>query len=197
MEQKMKTLIFNGSPRPHGDTAYLVSRLRQTLPGEVKEIRAYAAKVKPCVDCRYCWSHSGCCIPDEMQQIYDDIREADLIVIASPVYFSGLTGMLMAMMSRLQMFYANRRFQKNEPITKVKQGAILLVGGGEGGPKHAEATARMLLRGMKVKGDIPVVMSLATDSRPAKEDAEACAAVDALAASMKKAEDAKSSSIFD
>ncbi len=190
----MKTLIFNGSPRPRGDTAYLVERLRQALPGEVKEIRAYSAKVRPCVDCRYCWTHTGCCIPDEMQQIYDDIREADCIVIASPVYFSGLTGVLMAMMSRLQMFYTARRFQKIEPITKIKQGAILLVGGGEGSPKHAESTARMLLRGMKVKGDIPVVMSLATDSRPAREDADACAAVDALAAAMKKAEDAKSSS---
>lgn len=192
----MKTLIFNGSPRPRGDTAYLVERLRQGLPGEVKEIRAYAAKVKPCVDCRYCWTHTGCCISDEMQSIYDDIREADCIVIASPVYFSGLTGVLMAMMSRLQMFYTARRFQHSEPVPKIKQGAILLTGGGEGGPKYAEATARMLLRGMRVKGDIPVVMSLATDSRPAREDAAASAAVDALAAHIKKAEDAKTSSFF-
>jgi multimeric flavodoxin WrbA len=182
----MKTLIFNGSPRPKGDTAYLVERLRQGLPGEVKEIRAYKAQVKPCVDCRYCWTHTGCCIPDAMQDIYNDIREADCIVIASPVYFSGLTGVLMAMMSRLQMFYTARRFQKNEQITKTKQGAILLVGGGEGSPKHAESTARMLLRGMQVKGDIPVVMSTDTDRRPARDDAEACAAVDALAAVLKK-----------
>ncbi len=193
----MKTLIFNGSPRPKGDTAYLVDRLRQALPGEVKEICAYKTQVKPCVDCRWCWTHDGCCIRDEMQEIYNDIRAADWIVIASPVYFSGLTGVLMAMMSRLQAFYTARRFQNSEPIPKPKQGAILLVGGGEGGPKYAESTARMLLRGMHVKGEIPVIMSLATDHRPAREDAEACSAVDALAKKMKKAESAKSSSFFD
>ncbi|MBQ9083848.1 MAG: flavodoxin family protein [Clostridia bacterium] len=193
----MKTLIFNGSPRPKGDTACLVERLRQALPGEVKEIRAYQAQVKPCVDCRWCWTHDGCCIPDAMQQIYEDIREADWIVIASPVYFSGLTGVLMAMMSRLQAFYTARRFRQSEPVQKPKQGAILLVGGGEGSPKYAESAARMLLRGMQVQGDIPVLMSLDTDHRPARNDAEVCAAVDALAAQMKKAECTKSFSFFD
>lgn len=180
----MKTLIFNGSPRLNGDTSYLTEALRRELPGEVREIRAYREKIRPCVDCRRCWQKPGCVIPDDMQEIYRAIQEADCIIIASPVYFSGLTGVLMAMMSRLQMFYTARRFLHTELIEKPKAGGVILAGGGEGAPKHAESTARMLLRGMKVTGKIPVVATLATDTKPAREDAEAIAEVKAMAAQI-------------
>lgn len=188
----MKTLIFNGSPRPKGDTACLIEVLKQSLPGEITEIRAYREMVKPCVDCRYCWTHPGCSIRDGMQDIYRAIEEADCIVVASPVYFSGLTGALLAMMSRLQMFYTARRFQQTERISKAKAGGILLTGGGEGSPRHAESTARMLLRGMRVTGTIPLVASLDTDHKPARDDTVAQSAVQDMAAELvRRVEDLK------
>ena len=62
----MKTLILNGSPRANGDTVSLIKELTKKLPGEYKIVDAYQCDVSPCVDCRYCWEHSGCAIADEM-----------------------------------------------------------------------------------------------------------------------------------
>ena len=93
--EAMKTLILNGSPRANGDTVSLIKELTKKLPGEYKIVDAYHCDVSPCVDCRYCWEHPGCAIADEMQEIYAYIQECDNILIASPVYFSELTGKLL------------------------------------------------------------------------------------------------------
>ena len=91
----MKTLIFNGSPRPKGDTAGLLSLLKEDLAGEYRQVDAYRADISPCVDCRSCWTRKGCAIQDEMQEVYAYIQACDNILIASPIYFSELTGRLL------------------------------------------------------------------------------------------------------
>ena len=63
----MKTLIFNGSPRVHGDTVSLINRLTKSLEGEYRVVDVYRSNISPCIDCRYCWENSGCVIKDEMQ----------------------------------------------------------------------------------------------------------------------------------
>ena len=92
----MKTLIFIGSPRKKGNSSTLAEELARQLEGEVKIIRAYDCNVKPCIDCRFCWKNNGCAVKDGMQEIYEDIQDSDNIVIASPTYFSELSGQLLA-----------------------------------------------------------------------------------------------------
>lgn len=101
----MKTLIFNGSPRKNGDTMGLINEFIKELDGEYKIVNAYYCDIKPCIDCRYCWKNDGCCQQDEMQEVYKYIEECDNILIASPIYFSELTGPLLSVMSRLQTKY--------------------------------------------------------------------------------------------
>ena len=144
----MKTLIFNGSPRKTGNTSKLVEALTRQLNGEVKVIRAYDVAVRPCIDCRFCWKNTGCAIKDGMQEIYDDIQEADNIVIASPMYFSVLTGQLLAVLSRLQTYWCAKFFRHEEPVPKKKTGGIIIVRGGDGELKRAEETAKTVLRHM-------------------------------------------------
>lgn len=55
-------------------------------------VYAYRCDISPCVDCRYCWENNGCAIEDEMQAVYRFLQECDNILIASPIYFSELTG---------------------------------------------------------------------------------------------------------
>ena len=83
----MKTLIINGSPRVSGDTVSLINRLSENLSGEYRIINTYTCNISPCVDCRYCKTHAGCAIRDDMQEVYKYIEECDNIVIASTVYF--------------------------------------------------------------------------------------------------------------
>jgi multimeric flavodoxin WrbA len=169
----MKTLILNGSPRENGDTVSLLRKVTEKLPGEYKIVNAYRCGISPCIDCRYCWTHSGCAIMDEMQEVYDFIRECDNILIASPVYFSELTGKLLDVGSRLQVYYCAAAFRKEKLIEKEKKGAVILVGGGDGRMDHAYSTACVLLRQMNCRTIHELVSSHHTNEIPAAEDAKA------------------------
>lgn len=168
----MKTLIFNGSPRANGDTSLLISELISSLEGDHKIIRAYDSGISPCVDCRACWKKQGCIIKDGMTEVYGYIKECDNILIASPVYFSGLTGPLLSVASRLQAYYCARTFLGISMITKQKRGAVLLIGGGDGSPEPAAKTARMLLRQMNACDIFQTVSYHNTNKSPAISDPE-------------------------
>jgi multimeric flavodoxin WrbA len=145
----MKTLIINGSPRINGGTSSIVSKLKEFLNGEVTVLDTYKCEVSPCLDCRYCWTHSKCAIDDQMHEVYRQINEADNIVIASPIYFAELTGSLLCWASRLQYFWTSKNL-RNEIVLegKLRYGATILVDGGNGYMDTAFAMGKRLLRNM-------------------------------------------------
>ena len=169
----MKTLILNGSPRINGDTISLINKIVEKNAGEYRIVDAYRCNISPCLDCRYCWKNNGCAINDEMQEIYKYIQECDNILIASPLYFSELTGKLLDVGSRLQTYFCARFFRKEEPITKSKKGAVILVGGGDGHIDKAYSTACTLLHHMNCYNIHDVVYSHNTNERPAIDDENA------------------------
>lgn len=169
----MKTLIFNGSPRVNGDTESLIHIVIQNLEGEYKLVNAYRCNISPCIDCRYCREHSGCAISDEMQQVYDYLLNCDNILIASPIYFSELTGKLLDVGSRLQTYFSARYFRKEESRLKPKKGAVILVGGGDGKVSRPYETACVLLHHMNCHEVHEVVFSHNTDKVPAVQDEQA------------------------
>lgn len=175
------TLIFNGSPRKGGDTMAMIGAFCEEMGGEIEVVDSVGAKVSPCMDCRHCWKNAGCCINDDMQRIYEKIAQADCIILASPLYFSELTGSLLVMMSRLQCVYAARRFQKVQLIEKRKAGGVLLVGGGDGAPGPAMDRAKGLLKMMNAQF-MGAALSLRTDAVPAARDTDALAQSKSLAA---------------
>lgn len=166
----MKTLIFNGSPRKNGDTSSLVGRFTEKITGEYRIVEAYRRNISPCVDCRHCRENSGCAIDDEMQEVYGYIQECDNILIASPVYFSELTGKLLDVGSRLQTYFCAGFFRKEAPIVKPKKGAVVLVGGGDGSIDTAYRTACILLHQMNCRDIHEAVYSHNTNEMPAIED---------------------------
>ncbi len=169
----MKTLIINGSPRINGDTKSLINIFTHNIIGEYMIIDAYPADISPCIDCRFCWEHSGCAIKDKMQDVYDYIQECDNVLIASPIYFSELTGKLLDLGSRLQTYFCARHFRKEEPIPKFKKGAVILVGGGDGRADKPYETACTLLHHMNCHEIHPVVYSHNTNQVPAAQDKSA------------------------
>lgn len=177
----METLIINGSPRPSGDTASLIGIVRENLAGEIRTLDAYRSEISPCVDCRYCREHPGCAIDDSMQEIYGYIQSCDNILIASPIYFSELTGRLLDVGSRLQTYFSARFFRRVEPVQKPKRGAVILVGGGDGNPDKAYETACTLLRHMNCRDIYRPVVSHNTNERPAVQDTKAVAGARGIA----------------
>ncbi|MBQ4575019.1 MAG: flavodoxin family protein [Clostridia bacterium] len=178
----MKTLILNGSPRRNGDTASLLDTLIPQLAGEIMRVDCYFADISPCLDCRLCKTQDGCAISDGMEKIYRFLPDCDNILIASPLYFSELTGKLLDVGSRLQTCFCARHFRGEEPIPKPKRGAVILVGGGDGRMEKAYETARTLFCMMNCREVHPLVCSHNTDHIPAIEDRQALAGIDDIAA---------------
>ena len=105
-----------------------------------------------------------------MQDVYNYIQECDNILIASPLYFSELTGKLLDVGSRLQTYFCARFFRKEEPVAKSKKGAVILVGGGDGHIDKAYDTACTLLHHMNCHNIHEAVYSHNTNARPAIND---------------------------
>ena len=177
----MKTLIFNGSPRVAGNTVSLVNQLTELLDGEFKIVDAYRSNISPCMDCRYCWENPGCAIKDEMQDVYDYIEECDNIVIASPIYFSELTGKLLDVGSRLQTYFCSEYFRNEKLNIKPKKGAVILVGGGDGKIEKPYETACTLMHHMNCRNIHEVVCSFDTNNVPALQDEKAVEGVRRIA----------------
>jgi multimeric flavodoxin WrbA len=178
-----KTLIFNGSPRLRGDTMTLINRLIPKLEGECRIVNTCNRKISPCIDCRYCWEHAGCAFVDDMQNIYNYIEDCDNILIASPIYFSELTGQLLCVGSRFQTYFAAKYFRNEIPIEKPKRGGVILVAGGDANdPNKPYSTACSLLNTMNCSEIHPLIEFHNTNTIRATEREEADALLNDLAA---------------
>lgn len=63
--------------------------------------------MKPCIDCGFCSKNSSCFINDDIKSLYEDIKAAENIIIASPVYFGGFPSPMKMIIDRCQNFYFN------------------------------------------------------------------------------------------
>ena len=166
----MKTLIINGSPKKNGDTVALINEFINVLDGKVKILSCFD-DISPCNDCRYCWKNSGCIINDEMQKVYPFLEECDNIVIASPIWFSSLSGPVLNIASRIQTLYASHAF-RNEPNKELsKNGVIILVGAQPETEVIPRQNALTILKFMSVyRPSVITISSMDTNNVPASDD---------------------------
>lgn len=98
-------LVLCGSSRKSGNTEMLADafiRGAERNGHKVKKITLFHANVHECMDCKYCYTHDGCCVfKDDMQSIYEAMEQADILVVASPVYFYSFPATLKAVFDRL------------------------------------------------------------------------------------------------
>lgn len=102
----MKILILNGSPRPDGNTAAMAKAFARGAAEsghEVNLISVCQKNIGGCLACEYCHTRgNGRCIQqDDMQQIYPILDRAEMIVLASPVYYHSFTGQLQCAINRI------------------------------------------------------------------------------------------------
>ena len=99
-----KVLILAGSPRKGGNSDILCDeflRGAQDAGHKVEKIRVAEKKVAPCSGCYYCNTHGGACVhKDNMADILQKMIDADVIVLASPVYFYAISAQLKAVIDR-------------------------------------------------------------------------------------------------
>lgn len=102
----MKILVLNGSPRPSGNTAFLVDAFKKGAEEkghQVTVVPVCQKKIAGCLACEYCHTKgNGSCIQkDDMSEVYPLLEEAEMIVLASPAYYHSFTGQLQCAINRI------------------------------------------------------------------------------------------------
>ena len=123
----MNILILNGSPRPNGNTAAMISAFVEGLDHkrhEITVIDVCRKKVAGCLGCEYCHTKgNGSCIQkDDMQEIYEAIEAAEMLVLASPIYYFGYSAQLQSVIHRTYAIGIPK---------KLKQAMLILSSGSE------------------------------------------------------------------
>lgn len=99
-----KVLILSGSPRKNGNSDLLCDEFMSGAlesGNEVEKIRITEKKVSTCSACYYCRDHGGVCVhKDDMADILQKMVDADVLVLASPVYFYSVNAQLKAVIDR-------------------------------------------------------------------------------------------------
>ncbi|MDY6952688.1 MAG: NAD(P)H-dependent oxidoreductase, partial [Thermodesulfobacteriota bacterium] len=134
--QTMFVLGLQGSPRLKGNTSTLLSEFlgeAERIGANTRSIDVSRKDISPCQECGHCEQVGYCPIDDDMQQIYPLLRRADIIVMATPVFFYGPTAQLKALIDRSQALWA-RRYVHNlvDPGRKWRRGLLLSLGATKG-----------------------------------------------------------------
>ena len=101
---RKKVLILSGSPRKGGNSDALCDQfLRGALEAghKVEKIRVAEKKIGYCTACYYCQQSGGVCAKkDDMAELLQKIIDADVLVLASPVYFYSIDAQLKTVIDR-------------------------------------------------------------------------------------------------
>jgi arsenate reductase len=132
----MFVLGLQGSPRVKGNSNILLSsflREAERLGAQAQHLDVAKKNITPCQECGVCESKGFCPIDDDMQEIYPLLRRADLIVMATPIFFYGPTAQMKALIDRSQALWSRRYVHKlMDPGMKWRRGFLLAVGATKG-----------------------------------------------------------------
>lgn len=107
----MKVVLLNGSPNAAGCTYTALTEVQNTLHDNGIETELLQLGKKPvqgCIACFSCGSTGRCVFKDMVNEIADQIAEADGIIIGSPVYYANANGSLLAILDRLMLSAGKR-----------------------------------------------------------------------------------------
>jgi multimeric flavodoxin WrbA len=167
----LKVLGIMGSPRIKGNSDLLLDEAlkgAQSRGAEVEKIVVDKLNISPCKEYYGCLKDGNCVIRDDMDDLYPKILDADVIIVASPMFFYTVSAQLMLLISRCQALWARKYVLKNLDIPP-KKGAFIAVGATKGeklfdGPKltikyffqaiNADYTEELLVRGVDKRGEI-------------------------------------------
>ncbi len=103
----VKVLAINSSPRMSKGTTALILNLflegMKEKDAEIEKLYTQKLNIKPCTACFNCWfpTEGECSIRDDMDDILPKIAEADILVVASPLYIDGITGPMKNLIDRM------------------------------------------------------------------------------------------------
>ncbi len=165
----MKVFIINGSPNEDkGNTGALVKAFAEGAKeaGHEVVIKNVGKKnINGCKACMFCKGQGAgkCAQKDDMQELYPEYETAEVVVLASPIYYFGMTAQTMAALQRV--------FCMGRP-PKAKKAALLLSSGSPGVYDGAIATYKNTMGYLKIE-DAGIVTANGNENKSDAKLAEA------------------------
>jgi multimeric flavodoxin WrbA len=100
----VKIIGFNASPRKSGNTAWAISQILESAAeagAETQTFHSGELNISPCKGCLGCVKGDGCVVNDDMQAIYAALKQADALVLGSPLYMAQMSGQAKVFTDRL------------------------------------------------------------------------------------------------
>jgi len=178
---RVKVLGIYGSPRKGGNSDQLLDKVlegAQSAGAEVKRIYARDLKISGCRECGGCEKTGKCVVNDEMQTVYPLLEEADVIFLASPIFFYGLTAQLKAIVDRAQAMWSKKmlKARAGKGGTSLRgRGYLVAVGATRGKNlfEGAQLTARYFFDALEMSYEGGIFFRRLEKKTAAKENPEA------------------------
>jgi len=146
----MKVLGIYGSPRKGGNSDTVLDAVLAGAAdngAELKKLFVRDMIFSGCIECGSCDTTGICALRDDMTSVYDELVASDIIVLASPVFFYGVTSQVKALVDRSQALWSRRMLAKKGEERKVYgsgRGYAAIVGATRGANRFTgcELTAR-------------------------------------------------------
>lgn len=131
-----KLLIINGSPRNNGTDALIAKKVAECVKKynyETEIINVCELKINGCKACMACKKTGSCAQKDDMTGMYAKIKEADMLILASPIYFGAESGQMKCFLDRFYAMVNNKDGVRTTDIGKVSKASIVLTCGNPNG----------------------------------------------------------------
>ncbi len=119
----MKVVVLHGSARKGGDTDTLAERflcgLGESGQHEVTHFRPIDMRIEHCRACMECARGGGCVIDDDMRVVYPVFCEADVVVIATPMFWGYMTSQMKTLFDRLEAIVSEACFGRKEFVLLI------------------------------------------------------------------------------
>ena len=119
----MNIVVLSGSPRKGANTDTMVEAFAETAReggNTVEVVRVASKKIAGCLGCQYCFAHEGVCVQkDDMVNVIESLKDADMVVFASPIYWFDITAQEKAAIDRLYAFGATGSRSPRRPFCPI------------------------------------------------------------------------------
>ena len=107
----VKVLGISGSPHRHGNTETLLDTFLEGAEGAGAEVRKVVLRelsYTACRGCNACHKKGDCIVKDDLTWLFEQIRESDVLALASPIYSMGITAEMKGFIDRAQFLWAQK-----------------------------------------------------------------------------------------
>jgi multimeric flavodoxin WrbA len=144
----INVLAIYGSHRRNQNSDILVNKLLEGIGSDgviVEKVYASTQGIRSCTACEGCYKLGRCVIKDEMQEVYQAIDRADIIIASSPVYFYTVTSEMKKLIDRCQAVWASKYMSDNTVISKKHRVGYIVCTAGEAEVKsYFDCTVKVL-----------------------------------------------------